>query len=69
MEASQRQLANSVILLPAGRIDLSNADEFKSALLGAVVTELKRAAENKVTREYLVQGPLKRLDIQSPMQA
>ena len=36
MEASRRQLPNSVILGPDGRIELSNADLFKDALLEAV---------------------------------
>jgi anti-sigma B factor antagonist/stage II sporulation protein AA (anti-sigma F factor antagonist) len=36
MNLSQKQLANSILLLPVGRIDLSNADLFKDALLEAV---------------------------------
>jgi len=36
MESSQKLLAGSVILRPDGRIDLSNADVFKDALLGSV---------------------------------
>lgn len=65
METSQRLLANSRILLPAGRIELSNADLFKDVLLQAVAA-VKLAVILDLSRiEYVSSAGLRSLMIAS----
>jgi anti-sigma B factor antagonist/stage II sporulation protein AA (anti-sigma F factor antagonist) len=65
MEASQRQLADSVILLPAGRIDLSNADGFKDVLLEAVAAAKAAVILDFSRVEYVSSAGLRSLMIAS----
>jgi anti-sigma B factor antagonist/stage II sporulation protein AA (anti-sigma F factor antagonist) len=65
MEASQRLLGNSVILRPDGRIDLSNADVFKDALLGAVAAARTAVVLDLSGIEYLSSAGLRSLIIAS----
>jgi anti-sigma B factor antagonist/stage II sporulation protein AA (anti-sigma F factor antagonist) len=65
LEASQRQLANSVILLPDGRIDLSNADLFKDAMLEAVAAAKVAVILDFSRIEYVSSAGLRSLMIAS----
>jgi len=65
LEASQRQLGNSVILLPDGRIDLSNADRLKDALLEAVAAAKAAVILDLSRIEYVSSAGLRSLMIAS----
>ena len=65
MDASQRLLAKSVILLPDGRIDLSNADLFKDALLAAVAAAKAAVILDLSRVEYVSSAGLRSLMIAS----
>jgi anti-sigma B factor antagonist/stage II sporulation protein AA (anti-sigma F factor antagonist) len=65
MNLTQKQLANSVILLPAGRIDLSNADLFKDALLEAVSAAKAAVVLDFSGVEYVSSAGLRSLMIAS----
>jgi anti-sigma B factor antagonist/stage II sporulation protein AA (anti-sigma F factor antagonist) len=65
MEASQRLLAKSVLLLPTGRIDLSNADLFKDALLEAVAMAKVAVVLDFSRIEYVSSAGLRSLMIAS----
>jgi len=65
MEASQKLLGSSVILRPDGRIDLSNADAFKDALLGAVAAAKAAVVLDFARVEYVSSAGLRSLMIAS----
>ncbi len=65
MKVSQRLLANSVILLPEGRIDLSNADLFKDALLEAAAAAKAAVVLDFSGVEYVSSAGLRSLMIAS----
>ena len=65
METRQRLLANSVILRPDGRIDLSNADLFKDALLEAVAAAKTAVVLDCSEIEYVSSAGLRSLMIAS----
>jgi anti-sigma B factor antagonist/stage II sporulation protein AA (anti-sigma F factor antagonist) len=65
MDASLRRIADSVILRPAGRIDLSNAEPFKDALLAAAA-EARAAVVLDLSRvEYVSSAGLRSIMIAS----
>ena len=63
MELSRRPIANSVILLPGGRIDLSNADVFKDALLEAIAEAKAAVVLDLSGIEYVSSAGLRSLMI------
>ena len=65
MGTRQRLLPNSVILLPDGQIDLSNADLFKDALLEAVAAAKTAVILDLSQLEYLSSAGLRSLMIAS----
>src|SRR5258708_3413055 len=65
MECSERLLANSVILLPAGRIDLSNAEVFRDLLLKAVAAATVAVILDLSRIEYISSAGLRSLMIAS----
>ena len=65
MRISQKRLANSVILLPEGRIDLSNAEPFKDALLEAVAAAKAAVVLDASGVEYVSSAGLRSLMIAS----
>jgi anti-sigma B factor antagonist/stage II sporulation protein AA (anti-sigma F factor antagonist) len=65
MELDQTPIANSVILLPGGRIDLSNADVFKDALLAAVAAANAAVILDLSRIEYVSSAGLRSLMIAS----
>ena len=65
MECSERLLANSVILLPAGRIDLSNAEVFRDLLLKAVAAAKAAVILDLSRIEYISSAGLRSLMIAS----
>jgi anti-sigma B factor antagonist/stage II sporulation protein AA (anti-sigma F factor antagonist) len=63
MEIPERRLAGSVLLLPSGRIDLSNAEAFKDAVLAAL-TRAKTALVLDLSQvEYVSSAGLRSLMI------
>jgi anti-sigma B factor antagonist/stage II sporulation protein AA (anti-sigma F factor antagonist) len=64
-EASPKRVANSVILGPAGRIDLGNAEPFKDALLEAVAAAKSAVVLDLSGIEYLSSAGLRALMIAS----
>ena len=65
MECSERLLADSVILLPAGRIDLSNAEAFREILLKAVAAAKAAVILDLSRIEYISSAGLRSLMIAS----
>jgi anti-sigma B factor antagonist/stage II sporulation protein AA (anti-sigma F factor antagonist) len=65
MESIHRRLANSVILQPAGRLDLSNADGFKQELLEAVAAATAAVVLDLSRIEYVSSAGLRSLLIAS----
>ena len=63
MKISQKLLANSVILSPEGRIDLSNADFFKDALLEGVAAAKAAVVLDFSAVEYVSSAGLRSLMI------
>jgi anti-sigma B factor antagonist/stage II sporulation protein AA (anti-sigma F factor antagonist) len=64
-DASERRLPHSAILRPAGRIDLSNAEPFKEALLEAVATAKTAVILDLSGIEYVSSAGLRSLMIAS----
>ena len=65
MECSERLLENSVILLPAGHIDLSNAEAFRDVLLQAVTAARSAVILDLSRLEYISSAGLRSLMIAS----
>ena len=65
MKISQKRLANSAVLRPEGRIDLSNADLFKDALLEAVAAAKAAVVLDCSGVEYVSSAGLRSLMIAS----
>jgi anti-sigma B factor antagonist/stage II sporulation protein AA (anti-sigma F factor antagonist) len=65
MEGGPQQLEGSVILRPAGRIDLSNAEPFKNALLDAVAAAKTAVFLDLSGIEYVSSAGLRSLMIAS----
>ena len=65
MEAAKVHLSDSVILRPAGRIDLSNADLFKEVLLEAVAAAKAAVILDLSAIEYVSSAGLRSLIIAS----
>jgi anti-anti-sigma factor len=65
MKANQRLLGSSVILRPEGRIDLTNADVFKDALLGSVAAAKSAVVLDLSQTGYLSSAGLRSLMIAS----
>jgi anti-sigma B factor antagonist/stage II sporulation protein AA (anti-sigma F factor antagonist) len=65
MQISQKRLANSLILRPEGRIDLSNADRFRDALLEAVAAAKAAVVLDFSGVEYVSSAGLRSLMIAS----
>jgi anti-anti-sigma factor len=63
MGIPERRLAGSVILLPAGRIDLSNAEAFKDALLAALAAAKTALVLDLSQIEYVSSAGLRSLMI------
>jgi len=65
MECSEKPAGNSVILLPAGRIDLSNAEAFREILLKAVAAAKAAVILDLSRIEYISSAGLRSLMIAS----
>ena len=65
MECSEKPAGDSVILLPAGRIDLSNAEDFREILLKAVAAAKAAVILDLSRIEYISSAGLRSLMIAS----
>ena len=63
MDCSERRVGDSVVVLPAGRIDLSNAEAFRDALLGAVAAAKAAVVLDLSHLEYISSAGLRSLMI------